>query len=398
MLSYASKSGELDILEELKVAQLSLEGLMRKREISFEHQSNIILSRRSLELDMSFHREELERLHTDLEKVRSALTRMGTSEKVHSISAELTHSLSRFSQINTLLAEQRQAVSGTHLSPDSEVQATKAAELERIKGKLDAIVHQLSELRSRNAQIKVAENKLAERLSEWALKAVPESGNCSELERNLVATSATFEAETAHATEVQTELSQTSERELELSDQLADLESGQANLREVITHLDSSIRERFDQNFAGISEHFNRSFARLFDGGSAGLQLTREDSGDYGITIKVNPKGKRLSSLEVLSGGERALAGVALLAAILEVNPSPFIVLDEIDAALDEANSGRLATILRELATKSQLIVITHNRQTMEAAKVLFGVSMNDQHISHLLSLRLEDATQLAAR
>ncbi len=91
------------------------------------------------------------------------------------------------------------------------------------------------------------------------------------------------------------------------------------------------------------------------------MQLVRADDGDYGITIKVNPKGKRLSSLEVLSGGERALAGVALLAAILEVNPSPFIVLDEIDAALDEANSGRLAVMLRELSQKSQLIVITHH-------------------------------------
>jgi chromosome segregation protein len=89
---------------------------------------------------------------------------------------------------------------------------------------------------------------------------------------------------------------------------------------------------------------------------------------------------------------------VALLAAILRVNPSPFVVLDEIDAALDEANSGRLANILEELQDHSQLIVITHNRQTMHAARVLFGVTINDHHVSHLLSMRLEEATQLAAR
>ena len=92
------------------------------------------------------------------------------------------------------------------------------------------------------------------------------------------------------------------------------------------------------------------------------------------------------------------MAGVALLAAILRVNPSPFVVLDEIDAALDEANSGRLASILEELQEQSQLIVITHNRQTMHAARVLFGVTMNEHHVSHLLSMRFEDASALAAR
>jgi chromosome segregation protein len=398
LLSYASKSGELDVLEELKTSQKGLEGLMRKRETSLEHQSNITLSRRSLELDMKFHRDELDRLETDSKKVADVLEKIGASTTLNTLAEDLHKATARFGEINTVLAQQRKAISGSQLVPDSDIQADKAAELERTKAKLETIAHQLSDLSARQTQIVAAQSRLDGRLHEWGLKPVAESGNISELERTLASISATYEAESAHASEIEAELNQTSQRDIELGDQLADLESGQANLREVITHLDLSIRERFDQNFAGISEHFNRSFARLFDGGSAGLQLIREDNGDYGITIKVNPKGKRLSSLEVLSGGERALAGVALLAAILEVNPSPFIVLDEIDAALDEANSGRLAIILRELSTKSQLIVITHNRQTMEAAKVLFGVSMNDQHISHLLSLRLEEAAQLAAR
>jgi chromosome segregation protein len=116
------------------------------------------------------------------------------------------------------------------------------------------------------------------------------------------------------------------------------------------------------------------------------------------VAIKASPRGKRLSVLTALSGGERALTGVALLAAIMRVNPSPFVVLDEIDAALDEANSGRLAGILDELQQHSQLIVITHNRQTMQAAKVLFGVTLSEHHVSHLLSLRLEQATEMAAR
>ena len=105
-----------------------------------------------------------------------------------------------------------------------------------------------------------------------------------------------------------------------------------------------------------------------------------------------------MNHVAALSGGERALAGVALVAAIIRVNPSPFVVLDEIDAALDEQNSGRLSSILAELAEYSQLIVITHNRQTMQSARVLFGVTPTQQHASRLISMRLEQATQLAAR
>jgi chromosome segregation protein len=102
--------------------------------------------------------------------------------------------------------------------------------------------------------------------------------------------------------------------------------------------------------------------------------------------------------LAVLSGGERALTGIALLSAILSVNPSPFVVLDEVDAALDEANSGRLAEILTDISQKSQLVVITHNRQTMQIASTLFGVTMNDHHVSSLLSLRLEEAREYATK
>src|SRR6185369_1951522 len=156
------------------------------------------------------------------------------------------------------------------------------------------------------------------------------------------------------------------------------------------------IRKRFKANFSRLAEQFTHYFTRLFGGGHASLELTEDIEGTYGIAIKASPKGKRLTSIAALSGGERAMAGVALLAAILRVNPSPFVVLDEIDAALDEANSGRLAGILAELAEQSQLIVITHNRQTMRAAAVLFGVTTGEHHASHLISMRLEDATALA--
>jgi chromosome segregation protein len=398
LLSYASKTGELDVLEELKKSQISLEALMRRRETALEHQANIVLSRRSLEIDLGFQRNEAKRIGEDISRFQN-LDHLSLSSRQTSLKAEEKGAVDRMRQINAELATCRQNISSQASALSNEEHVSKATELERAKAKHSSLQHDAQELAQKARHVASVEGRLASQQKEWGITATARSGNISDIERQLETVTARLEAESTYANQVEADYRDTSQREAELVTQLQDLEVAQSNLHEVVGHLDKCIRERFEQNFAGIAEHFNRSFQRLFDGGSAGLQLVRdEESGDYGINIKVNPKGKRLASLEVLSGGERALAGVALLAAILEVNPSPFIVLDEIDAALDEANSGRLAVILRELAQKSQLIVITHNRQTMEAAKVLFGVSMNDHHVSHLLSLRLEEATQLAAR
>ena len=219
-----------------------------------------------------------------------------------------------------------------------------------------------------------------------------------ELEQTQLRLEAELVARQAAHRETAIELTEVNARHADLATQIADLDEARTHLEQGVAELDELIRQRFKENFAKLSEHFSRYFVRLFGGGSAALELIEQDDSAYGINIKVSPKGKRLGNLNALSGGERAMAGVALLAAILSVNPSPFVVLDEIDAALDEANSGRLADILDELAEKSQLIVITHNRQTMRAANVLFGVTMNEHHVSHLLSLRLEEASALAAR
>jgi len=207
-----------------------------------------------------------------------------------------------------------------------------------------------------------------------------------------------LEARTQALAEQAEQYQEASARSLDLAHQIADLETAQADLTTLISELDGLIRVRFKENFQALADQFSAYFGRLFEGGNASLELTEASDGTYGINIKASPKGKRLATIAALSGGERAMAGVALVAAIMRVNPSPFVVLDEIDAALDEANSGRLSGILSELQQYSQLIVITHNRQTMKAARVLFGVTMNEFHASHLISMRLEQATQLAAR
>ena len=186
-----------------------------------------------------------------------------------------------------------------------------------------------------------------------------------------------------------------------LVEQVSDLETAEQQLRQAITDLERHIRERFDETFELVNSAFGEYFQRFFGGGTAELTLveaaTDDDSdeiGDAGVDVRAQPPGKRISSLAMLSGGERALTSVALLFALLSVNPAPVCVLDEVDAALDDANVDRFVQTLREMSGRSQFIVITHNRGTVEAADTIYGVSMGDDSTSRVLSLRLADLPQ----
>jgi chromosome segregation protein len=184
-----------------------------------------------------------------------------------------------------------------------------------------------------------------------------------------------------------------SNRLTELSRQEADLRAASEATQELIDRLDTEIAQQFQAAFAAIGQRFDEYCHLLFAGGSASLELTQdaESEAPGGIEIAVRPPGKRLQRLAMLSGGERALAGVALLFAMLTVNPVPFCVLDEVDAALDEANIGRFADALRRLAESIDFVVITHNRATIETADTIYGVTMTDAAVSRVLSLRLAD-------
>ncbi|MGH2418873.1 MAG: chromosome segregation protein SMC, partial [Candidatus Limnocylindria bacterium] len=179
----------------------------------------------------------------------------------------------------------------------------------------------------------------------------------------------------------------------EMTTQDTDLRAAIASTEELIGTLDAEINSQFDAAFRAIGERFDEYCRLLFAGGSASLQMADEADGDApgGIEIVVRPPGKRLQRLAMLSGGERALTGVALLFAMLTVNPVPFCILDEVDAALDEANIGRFADALRKLAESIDFVVITHNRATIEVADTIYGVTMTDAAVSRVLSLRLSD-------
>jgi len=225
------------------------------------------------------------------------------------------------------------------------------------------------------------------------------------------------------------EYNETKERFDFLNNQVTDFSSAVDSFRKIIKELDMVIKEQFDKEFKVIAQNFEKYFKILFKGGKAKIVKVLEETMDEekkessegqkagqkselvalpdikkikflqkhnatglaGIEIRATPLGKKIGSVSMLSGGERALTAIALICAIISSNPSPFVVLDEVDAALDEANSERLAKIFDELSHKTQFIVITHNRASMRRANILYGVTMGDDGISKLLSVKLDE-------
>jgi chromosome segregation protein len=184
-----------------------------------------------------------------------------------------------------------------------------------------------------------------------------------------------------------------SERYEFLTAQRNDIVEAEIKLQKIIEDLTHSMSEQFIAQFRLISENFGEVFSELFGGGRAYLQLSDSDNIlESGIDIIAQPPGKNLQNMMLLSGGERALTAIALLFAILKLKPSPFCILDEIEAALDDANVNRYAEYLRKFSEVTQFIVVTHRKGTMEAADILYGVTMQEQGVSKLVSVKFEDA------
>lgn len=225
------------------------------------------------------------------------------------------------------------------------------------------------------------------------------------------------EAGVGRGDEVVREFTQTKERDEFLARELADLEASALTLRDLIAELEKTIDQRFTDGVKLINHALGNFFSKLFGGGEAKLvieeprrkirgaraaeddmeeEVPEEEELYAGLSISVSLPRKKVRGLEVLSGGERALTSIALIFSMSQVNPPPFLILDETDAALDEANSKRYADMIRELSAKSQLIVITHNRATMAAAGELYGVTMDSSGVSKVLSVKFEEATKVA--
>ncbi|MDH3901146.1 MAG: chromosome segregation protein SMC, partial [Gammaproteobacteria bacterium] len=193
------------------------------------------------------------------------------------------------------------------------------------------------------------------------------------------------------------EYEEESKRKVYLDAQHADLVEALETLENAISKIDKETRARFKETYDKVNAGFQERFPRLFGGGHAYLELTGEDLLDTGVTVMARPPGKRNSTIHLLSGGEKALSAIALVFSIFELNPSPFCMLDEVDAPLDDTNVGRYCDMVREMSEQVQFVFITHNKITMEMANQLTGVTMHEPGVSRLVAVDIDAAVEMAA-
>ncbi len=216
-----------------------------------------------------------------------------------------------------------------------------------------------------------------------------------DLEENMTRLRAQLRRMGAVNPEAQQEFNSVKERHTFLTTQMEDLHKAEADLHQVIAELDDLTRREFQKTFDAVAEQFHTIFHRLFGGGAARLVLTDpENLTETGIDIEARLPGRREQGLSLLSGGERSLTAIALVFSLLKVSPTPVCVMDEVDAMLDEANVGRFRDLLLELSKDTQFIIITHNRNTVQAADVIYGVTMGRDSASQIISLKLDEISE----
>ena len=315
-------------------------------------------------------------------------------------------------QLNELDAKKREAE--RHLRERESLLNTASLEQARVSDELDNLRQRATELMAReeieNAELRIEktdadaamngeENVVSEGQSEIQnqkseiLDTLPVVDELPEgVEERIVQLRNQIKRLGAINYEAQVEFDELQKRHVFITEQCDDLEKASTSLQQVIAELNDVMKVTFRQTFDAIAAAFQNTFKVLFGGGQARLSLTNaENIDECGVEIQAQPPGKRPQSLALLSGGERSLTATALLFAILQVKPTPFCVLDEVDAALDESNVGRFRSMVESLSDQTQFILITHNRRTVEAASTIYGITMGADGASTALSLRLED-------
>jgi chromosome segregation protein len=337
------------------------------------------LAQRELELS-----QELQSMRGELEPIE---------EELHSAEQRRTDLVTERLAHEQSLAVLRAAERGAReLREARHVAAQRAAdELERLNTEIDETAELEAEIAGGGAWAE----QLRLRFGEAGFADAHDEFDLDVARRRLAILQRELRAVGGVAESVVEEYRELSERHAFLEHQSADLRAAMAELHSAAGELEGHMRERFSEVFSATQAAFQACFSELFGGGEARLVLTEpDDLLRTGIEIVARPPGKKLQGLLSLSGGERALTVVSLLFGLLKINPSPFCVLDEVDAALDEANVQRFANLLADFAQRIQFIVVTHNRATMDKADAMYGVSMDAQGVSHIFSVRPRDVAE----
>lgn len=368
----------------------------------------------SIQTELAQNRSEAAsetRALADLERLKAELDAgvSGTADTIAGFEAEITRLTGELAQTEDAGKDTAAAEARLHETLDAQMQQRERVEGERAQvdreaqGKNEEILNlerESARLENRAGQLKTEETQILDKMWEnYELTPTP----AAEVARPLEDVSAAKEQAQGIRTKMRAlgnvnldaveEYQQVLERYTFMGEQKADLEKAQHELYKVIEQLTVNMKEIFSSEFAKLNAYFGQTFREIFGGGHAELQLAdTSDILNCGIDIKVSPPGKAVKTLTLLSGGEKAFVAIALYFAILKLRPTPFCVLDEIEAALDDVNVARFAQYIRRLTNSTQFIVITHRRGTMEEADMLYGVTMQEQGVSKMLMLNLAEA------
>jgi chromosome segregation protein len=357
----------------------------------------------SLQTQLSSMRESIDRTNRQVSQLRERRDNLQASmsdndNPLDGLQAELEEQLELRLKAEGELTEARQAVAEVeHKLRECEQQrAGIEHRAESVRGQLEQqrISNQTLQVQRENIQRQLSE---AEQDLEEVLRSMPEEASEHEWQRQLEKIGNRIARLGPINLAAIDEYSLQSERKNYLDAQNEDLETALNTLENAIRKIDKETRNRFQETFDKVNSGLQELFPRVFGGGSAYLEMTGEDLLDTGIAIMARPPGKKNSTIHLLSGGEKALTAIALVFSIFQLNPAPFCMLDEVDAPLDDANTGRYARMVKEMSEKVQFIFITHNKITMEQAEQLMGVTMHEPGVSRLVTVDVEEAAELAA-
>jgi len=352
--------------------EASINEIMERIDQEIQNNIQSITSKKELINKLASENEELKVKIEDLNKQIGNLEKEveGASEKVENLKKERITKNEKLNQLEKEIEEQTE--------------------------KVDDIKNQISKLELKKSKIDLEQNQIINKMwEEYELTPnnvgeIPKIENPSEVQKRVNALRSEIRDLGSVDIDSIQRYKETKERYDFLSEQRLDLEDAMAKLRKVIADMTDTMKKQFIEQFEIINKNFGEVFKELFGGGRAELILSdKENVLECGIEIEVQPPGKKLQNMTLLSGGERAFTAIALLFAILKINPAPFCVLDEIEAALDDVNVFRFAEYLKKFCKETQFLVITHRKGTMEAADTVYGITMEEKGISKLLSMKL---------
>ena len=392
-----------ELIKQRDTHRLRLEDNRKQARTDQAQAHEVELRCQSMRSQLNATRENLSRIerqleHTDRRRSELKESLSGGEGPIVEMQTELESHLEKRLEVEHRLLEVRKTVEAIDHSL-RELNNQRLGHEQNIQSQRS----ELDQYRMANQELKVRRQTLLEQITEASyqvetlIKEMPEEANERAWVEHVERISRSIQRLGAINLAAIEEFAEQSERKKYLDDQFDDLTDALTTLENAIQKIDKETRTRFKDTFDKVNSGLQEKFPRLFGGGHAHLELTGEDLLDTGVTIMARPPGKKNSTIHLLSGGEKALTAVAMVFAIFELNPSPFCMLDEVDAPLDDANVGRFCNMVKEMSEQVQFIFITHNKVTMEMSQQLSGVTMSEPGVSRLVAVDIDEAVELAA-